>query len=292
MIRNCFSKFVSLVVLFGLITGSNTIFAASDNKDMLNEILNRRVLKVGTSVGYAPFEIADVENNYVGFDIDVARFAARHLGVKIEIINVDWAGIIPGLAIGQYDILISAMTATLERAKKIQFTTPYIQIGQKLLINRARHPNVKTYKDLVTKDKLVIATGLTTTGYFLAKNLFPKATFRTMGDPEAAQDVVFGKADLGIFDGPFAQRYLNTYPKKVYSTNDVLSAEPLAIGIRQGLDTVMFLNWMNACIYHLKEVTIVNEELMKEFKLDKSFMGKKFYDALYHKWFVSWLKNK
>ncbi len=290
MIKKLRLVFLSLIFVQMLFI-SGTVFAVDKNQDLLQQIIARGELKVGTAVGYPPFEMTDAKNNYIGFDIDIARFVARNLGVELKVTNVDWQGIIPGLVIGQYDMLISGMTATLERAKKIQFATPYIQVGQKLLINKKRLPKVTSYKELVTKENLIISTGLSNTGHFLAMNLFPKAQFRPTSDVEAAQDVIFGKADIGIFDGPFAQKYLNTYGTKVYSTNDLLSAEPLAIGVRQGVETLMFMNWLNTCMYHLNEITIVNKELMEEFDLDKSFMGKKFYDALYHKWFVVWLKG-
>ena len=285
---------IVIASLFCFLGGGLTAAALASDKDaqqdLLQAILKRGELHVGTSMSYPPFEMTDPDGKFIGFDMDVSRHMAKELGVKIKFTNVDWAGIISGLMVGNYDVVLSGMTATLKRATRIQFADPYFSVGQALLINKKKLPGITTYKDLENRAGITIATSLGTTGEFLARNLFPKADIRTVTAVEAATDVVLGKSHAMLFDEPFVRRYLNTNADRVYSTGESLSAEPLAMGVRQGLETQTFLRWLDLYVYQLRNITLVNEELMKEFDLDKKFMGKSFYEALKYKWFNVWLK--
>jgi len=61
--------------------------------------------------------------------VDIARTIAERLGVRLEIKDMAWTGLIPALAAGKIDCIISGITGTLERAKSITFTSPYYTTG-------------------------------------------------------------------------------------------------------------------------------------------------------------------
>ena len=90
----------------------------------LDDIRARGTLRVGMSAAYKPFEFVD-GNKIVGLDPDIIAIIAQRLGVNAEMIDTDWSGVIPSLYADKFDIIISALTATPERAARVLFTQPY-----------------------------------------------------------------------------------------------------------------------------------------------------------------------
>src|SRR5690554_1282819 len=108
------------------------------------------VLRVGTDAAYEPFESIDEDGNFVGFDMELIAMVADELGLELELKNIAWDGIIPGLMNGNYDCLISAMTITEERRKQIDFSDPYFTIKQAIVV-RENDDSITGSADLVGK---------------------------------------------------------------------------------------------------------------------------------------------
>jgi hypothetical protein len=94
------------------------------------------VLLIGSENTYPPFEMT-VGNQFVGFDVDVANAVAARLGLRPQIVKTTFGKIIPGLQGGNYDVTISAMTITPERAKVIFFSKPYMTADQSICVRLA-----------------------------------------------------------------------------------------------------------------------------------------------------------
>ena len=84
-----------------------------------------QTLTVGVDAAYKPFEFIDEQGEFQGFDMDLIRAVGAAMGMEVELINTAWDGIIPGLMNGDYDVIISAMTITPERAESVNFSDPY-----------------------------------------------------------------------------------------------------------------------------------------------------------------------
>lgn len=106
------------------VIGAMAMPVASVSAGTLDEITQRGTLRIGMSAAYKPFEFVEGED-IVGFDPDVIAIIAEKLGVKAEMIDTNWAGVIPSLYADKFDIIISAMTATPDRAARVLFTQPY-----------------------------------------------------------------------------------------------------------------------------------------------------------------------
>jgi ABC-type amino acid transport substrate-binding protein len=90
-------------------------------------------ITVASDIAYPPFEFTK-NGQPVGFDIDLMREIGKRAGFTPEFKNVTFDGIIPGLGNNLYDATISAMTITKEREQKVDFSEPYFNADQSLLV--------------------------------------------------------------------------------------------------------------------------------------------------------------
>src|SRR3954447_9229589 len=123
-------KVISLLMMSILIAG---VLAAcgSNEKDSGNagESNNKdaKVLKMGTSADYPPFEYIDTAkgSDIIGFDIDLANALAEKTGYEIEVQDMDFNSLIPALQAKQIDIVLAGMTPTPEREENVDFSDIY-----------------------------------------------------------------------------------------------------------------------------------------------------------------------
>ncbi|CAN5904056.1 basic amino acid ABC transporter substrate-binding protein [soil metagenome] len=106
-------------------------------------------ITVASDIAYRPFEFTE-GGEPVGFDIDLMNEIGKRANLKVEFQNVTFDGIIRGLDGGLYDAVISAMTITEERAQQVDFSDPYFNADQSLL--------VKSGSDIQSTDDLSDAT--------------------------------------------------------------------------------------------------------------------------------------
>lgn len=90
-------------------------------------------ITVASDIAYPPFEFTK-NGKPVGFDVDLMNEIGKRAGYQVEFKNVTFDGIIPGLGNNLYDAAISAMTITEERAQKVDFSEPYFNADQSLLV--------------------------------------------------------------------------------------------------------------------------------------------------------------
>ncbi len=122
-------------------------------------------ITVASDIAYRPFEFTQ-DGEPVGFDIDLMSEIGKRANLKVEFQNVTFDSIIPGLTSGTYAAAISAMTITEERAQQVDFSDPYFDADQSLLVN--------TGSDIQSTDDLADATvgvQLGTTGAMEAQSL-------------------------------------------------------------------------------------------------------------------------
>jgi len=118
--------------------------------DVLARVKDSGVVRVGVKADAPPFGVRDESGYYYGFDIDIANAIAREIGVaRVEFVTVTSADRIEKVASGEVDMAIASMTITRGREEKIDFTIPYFQDGQGLLV--AADSTVGSYEDLAGK---------------------------------------------------------------------------------------------------------------------------------------------
>jgi polar amino acid transport system substrate-binding protein len=95
---------------------------------------NNGVLKFGTSAVTEPFSFIDGSHKIVGFDIEIASLVAKKLGMKLEIVNMDFGAMIPALISRKVDMIGACITITEERSKNVLFSIPYYTGGIAALV--------------------------------------------------------------------------------------------------------------------------------------------------------------
>jgi polar amino acid transport system substrate-binding protein len=117
--------------------------------DTLDEAKKRGTLVVGMEAEYVPYEFIK-DGKIIGYDPDIIDIMVNTLGVKPQLVDTGWAGIIPSLYAGKFDCIISGMTITKERAEKVLFSMPYAEATNVIMI-RADDDRIKTPEDLSGK---------------------------------------------------------------------------------------------------------------------------------------------
>lgn len=170
--------------------------ASSDEFTLVSE----GSLTVCSDVPYAPFEI-EKGGDYTGFDIDLMTEIANGLGLDLVVKDIGFDGLQSGaaLAAGQCDIGASAMTITEEREKNLDFSEPYYDSLQTLLV--PTDSQIKSIDDLAGK-KVGIQQG--TTGAAYAKENVPEGTKLVTfpSDAELYQSIKSGGIDAVLQDIP------------------------------------------------------------------------------------------
>ncbi|HVT35149.1 MAG TPA: transporter substrate-binding domain-containing protein, partial [Nevskiaceae bacterium] len=197
--ERCAALFVLLLAAAGAQAAQQQLWEQST----LNQVLKSGELRVGLEAGYMPFEMRDKKGDIIGFDVDLARLMAKYLGVKVKLVNTQWDGIIPALLTDKFDLLMGGMTITPERNLQVNFTDPYITIGQSVIINKKNAGEIKSYRDL-NDPKYTVVTKLGTTGDIAAHKYMPRAKIKEFeSEADAATEVRNGRADGYVYDLPY-----------------------------------------------------------------------------------------
>ncbi len=88
----------------------------------------------GIDFGFPPFGFVDKDGKPAGFDVESLNWIAKKMGFKVKHQPMDWDGIIPALLAKKIDIIASGMSATAERAKMVDFSIPYYEVTQVLVV--------------------------------------------------------------------------------------------------------------------------------------------------------------
>jgi len=221
--------------------------------DTLADVKSKGVLVVGVRDTAPPFGTFNTDKNrYEGYDIDVARYIADKLGVKVEFQRVTASSRIPSLVDNRVDLLAAAMTKTPERAERIDFSHTYFLTGQKFL---AKKGTIRSLKDLEGKR---IAAGKGTTGEQLMKSSVPQATVVSFEDyPMGFVALKQGKVDAvttdeSILGGQLCLLERNPATRGKFEIPDIqLSVEPYALGVRK--NDANFLKFVNDTLLEMEK---------------------------------------
>jgi polar amino acid transport system substrate-binding protein len=249
-------KRVAVVVLIiGMVIVVTLSFAQS-----LIEIKKRGKLIVGTEPTFPPFEFVDEKNQVVGFDMDIANELAKRLGVKLEIVNLPFDSLIPALLQGKIDLIIAGMTITEERAKVVDFSKPYFEANQAIVVRKDGKFEPKKLEELVGKK---VAVQLGTTGDLVVSEINGVQVVRFQKFTDAFLELQNGRVDAVVLDEAPAKAYVKKFPKFLISTV-VDTGETYGIAVKKGNKEL--LNFVNQTLDILKSSGTYNKLIQKWFE--------------------------
>jgi len=108
------------------------------------------VVRVGCEAAYRPFAFRE-GNKIVGYDIELASLLFAPLGVKVEMVDTAWAGVIPALYAGNFDLIMTSLTYTKERVEKVGYTIPYTEATQEMLVRASDAETIKGLNEMANK---------------------------------------------------------------------------------------------------------------------------------------------
>lgn len=224
-------------------------------------VLAQDVLKVATEAGFMPFEFVAEDGQLTGFDMDIIKAIGDKLGMKVQIDNISWDGLIPALQNKAYDALIAGITITPERAESVSFSDPYFESVLTIVVNQNN-------KDITSLDSLkgkIAAVQISTTGDFAAEEIEGLGSLlRYNTVPEAMQNVIMGTVHAMVVDLPVAEAYLAANPHApLKHVGPVADNEFYGIAVHK----------------ENQELLAKINQALAEIKADGT------YDAIYEKWF-------
>ena len=199
----------------------------------------------GTNAEFPPFEFISSTGGAIGefdgIDMAIAKQIGDDLGVDVSINNIEFDSLLIALQNGQIDAIIAGMTITEERKESVDFTTPYYNATQVMIIKEGTE--IQKAADMEGK-KIAVIQGYT--GETCVKDLgFDYVSFKK--GPDAIMDLINGKSDVVVIDSATAQKYVNDNAGQnlvIVEDNDQFASEEYGIAVKRG--NTELLNALNA----------------------------------------------
>lgn len=181
----------------------------TDQSDQLAAIKEAGVLKVATSADFAPFEFHTIVNGkdqIVGADIDMVNAIAEELGVKVELLDLEFNAVLTALNQGKADIAVSGISATDERKQTFDFSDNYFTPEQKVVINKSNSDTLTSIESLSGK-KVGAQKGSIQEG--IVESQLPDSQVVSIAKvPNLVNEVKQGSIDALVLESAVAESYV------------------------------------------------------------------------------------
>lgn len=153
------------------------------------------VLTMGTNAAFPPYEFYEGDK-IVGIDAEIAEALAAKLGLKLEIVDMDFAAIVTAVQSGKVDVGIAGMTVDEERLKNVDFTDSYATGIQAIIVTE--DSEIASVDDL--DGKLIGVQEGTTSHTFCADDYGDDSVIAYTNGATAVQALLQGKVDCVVVD--------------------------------------------------------------------------------------------
>jgi len=207
----------------------------------LDRILSQGKIVVGCSLSGMPIGGYDENGQPTGYDVDWAHRLGEVLGVEVEIVDVNGDTRIPALTSGQIDVIIANITGNLTRAQTIDFSSPYLRCGIKMLTQAG---SSYTLIEDLNKPEARVAVGRGTTGEELVLKFAPNATI-TYVDVYTEQLLLLqqGRVDAVFEDSTLIDYAAGNSEGKLVAQDKLYTSDPICLGARKG--DIEWVRWLD-----------------------------------------------
>ena len=200
-----------------------------------------KTVVVAVENAYPPFNmIYETTGEGVGWDYDTVREICKRINCVPEFKEAAWDGIFPAMQAGEFDWLADGVTFTEERDKIVDFSIPYVTIGQTLLV---RVDEISTLDDFKSNPDLIVGTQIGTTNEIVAKETFPDKEIQSFEDfGGAVLALISNDIDGVVIDNVSASGYMKENEGKLKIGAQITSDEKLAFVFPPGSALVAQVN--------------------------------------------------
>lgn len=248
-------------ILIGVLSLSVAGCSSKEEKNQLKSIKDKGVLTVGTSADYPPYEFhkeIDGKDTIVGFEMMMAEEIAKELGVKLEIKDMKFDGLLGALKSGNVDMVVAGMSPTEERKKAVNFTDIYYN-GEHVILVKDNNKN--KYKSIGDLKNAKIAVQKASLQENIAKDVIKTSDIKSLGK---ISDVILAlqnnNVDAVVVSKEAIDGYLKQYPQIVVSDVNLgeNKGEGSAIAVDKNNDQTLTTE-TNKVINKLKDSGKINE---------------------------------
>ena len=196
-------------------------------------------LRVGNTLDYAPFEFLDENNEPTGIDIELAQYAAKLMGVELEIVRIPFVNALPSLVSGRSDIFWASFTIREDRLEQVDFVA-FMVAGSVVSTTPDRASSMQSQMDLCGKSLAIPAGG---SAAFTAEKLSEactdagKAAIESVLLPEVPstiQAVLSGRVDGRLDDSTASGYYEVTSGGQLVVVPGIYDTTPAGVAVPKG----------------------------------------------------------
>ena len=238
------SHFLAIVFV---IMFASPLAAQSPTPDRLQHILESRTLRVGTTMDTPVFSMRTSSGQLEGFDMDALATLAPALGVKINYVKMTFGSMLGDLAADKFDIAMSGMGRTFDRARTATFSKPYMRYGKLMAVRNMDKDRLKSVSEL-DKPGIKIAYNRGGLNETFAKNMFKQATptgFDSNASATAA--LIDGNVDAQVADST-AALYMARQDARIAVMDPANVFNPVYVAILLHREDQTLLNYLNIWI--------------------------------------------
>lgn len=218
------------------------------------------VLVLATHPGYAPYESIDAQGNIVGFDIDLAKAIAEHLGKELKIVQAQFDSLILGLRQGKCDLVMAGISITADRTKEVAMV-PYHgeSVSEVALVFWEHIPeNLCDLKSIAQSEKPTIAV-MQGTWQELFLNKVSGISCRSLdSNTDLIMDLKYGKSAAALFEGHVALALQQKIPElKIVSHPLPKEYHVLGDGIAIQKQNETLIQQVQDAVLHLKKTGVM-----------------------------------
>ena len=223
--------------LFGAMLAVGMLTGCGEKGTTLKSVQKAGNLTIATNPDFPPFESLGDNNEFVGIEIDVLNLICEQLGVTLEINQMDFDSVLPGVQAGKFDVGVSGISVTEKRQKNVLFTDPYCLAAQAIVVTEGSSITCKA--DLEGK-KVSVQTG-TTAESFCMDNGYDVSSFAANSDAQTA--LTSGKVDAWVIDDLTAADMVKVYNAaggdQLVILDEAMTTEPYAFAFAKGSDELV-----------------------------------------------------
>lgn len=207
-------------------------------------------LTVATSPDFAPYEFYAIDANgdpqLAGFDIALAQYIADYLGLELDVIPMDFDGVLNELAAGSVDLGVAGLSPDPERADAMDFSDLYYMGGQAFVTVKGSEDKFATLED-ANKAEYSIGAQNGSIQLDLANEYTPNADIVPLVKvTDIIAELLGGKLDGAFIETAVAENYAKSYPDLVVVLDVPYDQAGSAVGVMKG--NAALLEGVNAAI--------------------------------------------